>query len=192
MFRLNKLQCASDKTALLERLGRLSQVFHAPLYASIKNLPKINMKLSKLLLAASIATLTSIASAESFTFSYQIYEGSSKPLHTVTGSFDGIRGLGVNYLVTGLSNVSVFVDGTSHPFTGNGQLHLGHYNPNNTNQILDGDAVVSKLGDKNNFVFSDSGMANNTGWSNTFFSNGITPNGQTGYLFQNLKLTPCC
>ncbi len=146
-----------------------------------------NMKLSKLLIAGSLATLASMANAETFKFSYDLWSGGTTASlkHKVTGTFDGTRSLGTDYLVTNLSNVFVFVD--DEAFHSNGSLKLGYYNARNI-PTDEGSThvgpVASFYGDKNNFLFSDAGMANNTGWTNTFSSNAVTPNGTTGFQFR--------
>jgi hypothetical protein len=130
------------------------------------------MKISKFLAVTALATLVSLANAESFNFTYDI-KG-----HAVTGSFDGIRtgALNTNYTVTELSNVTVKVDGSE--FFGNGNLTVGHTGLNNVFVI--GGAVASRDGNANDFMFV--GYKNGQ-WQNIFYSNAIHTSGNTGYKY---------
>lgn len=133
-----------------------------------------DMKISKLLTAGALAALACTAGATTFNFEYDLYGfGSSTQQHTVTGSFDGSAS---GNLVTGLSNISVFVDGVA--FWGNGHLHSAHHS-----QVwVEGGAVASFDGTANNFVFVDQSIDEviRGNWRNAFYSKSTL---DTGFLY---------
>jgi hypothetical protein len=112
----------------------------------------------KNLLALCAACLTcASANATSFLFTDTVAG------HLVTGSFDGTLS---GNLITGLSNISVFVDGIG--FQGNGSLYAAHHD-SGTNWISGG-GVASLDGSQNNFLFIDADYPSSSDYSNYFYS----------------------
>jgi hypothetical protein len=108
--------------------------------------------LKQILASVFVISTASTAQAASFNFGYTFLSG-----HKVTGSFEGTVAADGN-VVTGLSNISVFLDGVA--FAGNGSLFGSHYNE--SGQWLSGGATASFDGAKSNFMFVDKDYPNDT------------------------------
>jgi len=154
------------------------------------------MKTSILRRAAAVLALTALsaaaatAQAATFDYSYQFMNG-----HKVTGSFTGTA---LGNLVTGLSNISLALDGVA--FNGSGNLFGSSWSASNNWQS--GGAVASFDGIENNFYFSDADYPNDFNVTNFFYVvpftqdgtaalhniNGWTVDGSSDYYAKNWTL----
>jgi hypothetical protein len=114
--------------------------------------------LIKNLFAATVLLVATAAHATVFNYSYQYNNGT-----LVTGSFSGSA---AGDLVTGLSNISVIVDGIA--FNGSGSLFGSHYD--GTLGWQSGGAVASFSGTHNNFYFADADYPNDFTATNYTFA----------------------
>lgn len=107
-------------------------------------------------LAALAFILVTGASAQATTFNFSYTFGNGA---VVTGSFDGTAN---GNLVTGLSNISVAINGNA--FSGNGSLSASAFDRDNYSWY--NSAVVSFNGLESNFGFADGDI--NSSYSNVF------------------------
>jgi len=138
----------------------------------------------KAFLAAAVAALMagSASAQQHFSFSESFAYGFSTATGdlpvSVTGSFDGTLN---GNLITGLSNISVFLNGQA--FHGNGALYAGHYDDNLG--YVSGGGVVSLDGTASNFIFIDTDYSDSNpasyNYLNYFISNLVV--GDTAALF---------
>ena len=129
------------------------------------------MKTSIFRRAAAVLALTALsaaaatAQAATFDYSYLFLNG-----HKVTGSFTGTAS---GNLVTGLSNISLALDGVA--FNGSGNLFGSSWSAGNNWQS--GGAVASFDGIENNFYFSDADYPNDFNGTNFFYAVPFTQDG---------------
>jgi hypothetical protein len=140
--------------------------------------------LIKHILAATVLLAATAAQATVYNYTYQYNNGT-----LVTGSFSGSA---AGDLVTGLSNISVIVDGIA--FNGSGNLFGSHYD--GTLGWQSGGAVASFSGTHNNFYFADADYPNDFTMTNytyavpNFSPSDLTATTQISYVGQGTIYDP--
>ncbi len=117
------------------------------------------MKTTSACLIAFLALSSGARASAVYDFSYTF-----DATHVATGSFTGTA---AGNLITGLSDISVFLNGIA--FNGNGSLHQAHTDFINHVWVA-GDAVASFDGTQNNFLFIDSDYPASLNFTNFLYS----------------------